>query len=155
MCKWVKLTRHLPYGKLQFLPFSMGSRQDWTIDFITELPPSLQRGSKFDVILIVVDRFTKYSIYLLTQEDWNANTLVDVFVKAVFTKYDIRVSFTSNRESHFILHFWSHFYYYLKICLDYSTAFHPQMDGQTEHQNQTFEQYLQSYVNYQQDNWVY
>lgn len=35
-----------------------------------------------------------------------------------------------------------------------STAFHPQTDGQTERLNQTMEQYLRSYVNYKQDNWV-
>ena len=35
-----------------------------------------------------------------------------------------------------------------------STAFHPQTDGPTERLNQTLEQYLRSYVNHQQDNWV-
>ena len=39
--------------------------------------------------------------------------------------------------------------------LGYSTAFHPQTDDQTERQNQTLEQYLCGYVNYQQDNWVF
>ena len=34
-----------------------------------------------------------------------------------------------------------------------STAFHPQTDGQTERMNQTIEQYLRIYCNYQQDNW--
>ena len=32
--------------------------------------------------------------------------------------------------------------------------FHPQTDRQTEQQNQTLEQYLRSYVNYQQDDWA-
>jgi hypothetical protein len=34
-----------------------------------------------------------------------------------------------------------------------STAYHPQMDGQTEWMNQELEQYLKIYVNYQQDDW--
>ena len=34
-----------------------------------------------------------------------------------------------------------------------STAFHPQTDGQTERTNAILEQYLRSYINYQQDNW--
>jgi hypothetical protein len=35
-----------------------------------------------------------------------------------------------------------------------STSFHPQTDGQTERTNQTLEQYLRAYVNYEQNNWV-
>src|SRR5436190_22491576 len=35
-----------------------------------------------------------------------------------------------------------------------STAFHPQMDGQTERMNQMMEQYLRMYCNYQQDDWA-
>jgi hypothetical protein len=34
-----------------------------------------------------------------------------------------------------------------------STAFHPEMDGQTERTNATLEQYLWAYCNYQQNNW--
>ena len=32
-------------------------------------------------------------------------------------------------------------------------AYHPQSDGQTEQVNQTLEQYLQIYCDYQQDDW--
>jgi hypothetical protein len=34
------------------------------------------------------------------------------------------------------------------------TAFHPQTDVQIERQDQTMEQYLRAYSNYEQDNWV-
>ena len=33
-------------------------------------------------------------------------------------------------------------------------AYHPETDGQMEMVNQILEQYLQVYINYQQDNWV-
>ena len=34
-----------------------------------------------------------------------------------------------------------------------STAYHPQMDGQTEHVNQEVEQFLRLFVNQRQDDW--
>ena len=37
--------------------------------------------------------------------------------------------------------------------LHFTSGYHPEGDGQTERANQTLEQYLQSYCNYQQDNW--
>ena len=35
-----------------------------------------------------------------------------------------------------------------------STAYHPQTDGQMKRLNQTLEQYLHCYVNYEQNDWV-
>ena len=37
--------------------------------------------------------------------------------------------------------------------LHFTSNYHPKGDGQTERANQTLEQYLQIYCNYQQDNW--
>ena len=37
--------------------------------------------------------------------------------------------------------------------LHFTSRYHPEGDGQTEHMNQTLEQYLRVYCNYQQDNW--
>jgi len=41
----------------------------------------------------------------------------------------------------------------LGIERNLSTAYHPETDGQTERINSVMEQYLRSYVNYQQDDW--
>src|SRR6266481_6639185 len=41
----------------------------------------------------------------------------------------------------------------LNMKLHFTSAYHPEGDGQTEHTNQTLEQYLLVYCNYQQDNW--
>ena len=37
--------------------------------------------------------------------------------------------------------------------LHFTSGYHPEGDGQTERVNQTLEQYLRAYCNYQQDNW--
>jgi hypothetical protein len=41
----------------------------------------------------------------------------------------------------------------LSIRLHFTSGYHPQADGQTEHVNQTLEQYLCIHCNYQQDDW--
>ena len=41
----------------------------------------------------------------------------------------------------------------LDMRLHFTSGYHPEGDGQTEHTNQTLEQYLHVYCNYQQDNW--
>src|SRR5260221_8953774 len=38
--------------------------------------------------------------------------------------------------------------------LRFTSGYHLEGDGQTEHANQVLEQYLRVYMNYQQDNWV-
>ena len=41
----------------------------------------------------------------------------------------------------------------LDMKLHFTSGYHPEGDGQTEHTNQTLEQYSWVYCNYQQDNW--
>ena len=41
----------------------------------------------------------------------------------------------------------------LNMWLHFTSDYHTEGDGQTEHMNQTLEQYLYVYCNYQQDNW--
>ena len=38
--------------------------------------------------------------------------------------------------------------------LHFTSGYHPKGNGQTEQSNQTLEQYLRVYCNYQQDNWA-
>ena len=59
----------------------------------------------------------------------------------------------SDRGSLFISEFWKELCRILGIELRLLTAYHPQMDGQTERTNQSLEGYLRLYTLYDQDDW--
>ena len=54
----------------------------------------------------------------------------------------------------FTLKFWSSFCYFFGIKQWLSTAFHPQIDGQTKRQNSIMEAYLRAFVNFEQNKWA-
>ena len=124
------------------------------MDFITDLPPAGRRGTAYDAILVVVDRLSKMARYIPTRKSLDAAGLAELFYKRIWRDYGVPTSIVSDRGTQFTSNFWSAFCFQLGIRRRLSTAFHPQTDGQTERQNQTLEQYLRSYVNYQQDDWV-
>ena len=58
-----------------------------------------------------------------------------------------------DRDTKITSHFWQILMYLLGIKTKLSTAFHPEIDGQTERVNQTIEQYLRHYCSWKQDDW--
>ena len=59
----------------------------------------------------------------------------------------------SDHGSEFVSHFFRSLGKALDMKLHFTSGYHPEGNGQTEHVNQTLEQYIQIFTNYQQDNW--
>jgi hypothetical protein len=119
------------------------------MDFIEHLPPS----SSYTSILVVVDRFSKQSIFIPTHDTITSQDLAKLFVIHVFSKHGVPSHVTSDRGSEFVSHFFRSLGTALNMKLHFTSGHHPEGDGQTERVNQTLEQYLRIYCNYQQDNW--
>jgi len=83
----------------------------------------------------------------------NPEDLADHFLRQVVRPHGLPSSMVSDRGSLFTSDFWKRVTETLGISRNLSTAFHLQMDGQTERANATLEQYLWVYCNYQQDDW--
>jgi Integrase core domain. len=83
----------------------------------------------------------------------SAPEFAKMFLDHVVRLHGIPDSIVSDRGSIFTAQFWTALSKALNLKKRLSTAFHPQTDGQTERMNQTVEQYLRIYCNYQQDNW--
>jgi len=150
VCHRTKVTRHAPYGMLRLLSVPDRSWQHISVDFVTGLLPSKQ----FDAICVEVDRLTKQRHLIPCKTTITAEELAQLFCDRVFHYYGLLKTIVSDRGPQFASHFWKHLCHSLKIKPRLSTAFHPQMDGQTERINAAVEQHLRAYVSYLQDDWV-
>ena len=148
-CARSKALHHRPYGLLKQLPILEKPWNSISMDFIEQLPSS----SSFTAILVIVDRLSKQSIFIPTHDTITSPELAKLFLLHVFSKHGVPAHVTSDRGTEFVSHFFQSLGKALDMCLHFTSGYHPKGDGQTEHANQTLEQYLWSYCNYQQDNW--
>ena len=149
MCQRSKAVQHAPYGLQQ--PNEVPD-QPWrsiAIDFITALPES----DGYNTILIVIDRLTKISHFISCKKHLDARQFTTLFMQHIVKLHGIPRVIITDGGSLFTSGLWKQITEKLGIERRLSTAFHPQTDGQTERTNAIPEQYLQAYVNYQQDNW--
>ena len=77
-----------------------------------------------------------------------------LFVLHVFSKHGVLSHVTSDRGSEFVSHFFHSLGKALDMTLHFTSGYHPEGNGQTKGTNQTLEQYIRVYSNYQQDNWL-
>jgi hypothetical protein len=123
-----------------------------TMDFVTDLAESTASG--YTGILVIVDRLTKMAIYLSCRKDIDSPELARLFFEHVISKRGVPDNIVTDRGTQLTSRFWTRVCSHLSTDDRLWTAFHPQTDGQTEGQNQTIEQYLRAFSNYEHDNWV-
>ncbi|SPC61518.1 uncharacterized protein UHOD_11135 [Ustilago sp. UG-2017b] len=148
-CQRIKAVRHKPYGHLKSLPVPPHPWSSVSMDLIEQLPPL----SDFTAILVVVDRLTKMAIFVPTTNELDAPELAKLFLRHVYSKHGLPTSIVSDRGSEFTSHFWCSLSTLLGIENHFSSAYHPQSDGQTECVNQVLEQFLRGYSNHLQTDW--
>jgi transposase InsO family protein len=99
------------------------------MDFITDLPES----SRYDQLWVVVDRFTKMAHFTPLQKDSKTTEdLAQIFAREIWKLHGLPMDIVLDRDSRFTSTTWKVFIGTLGIKPRMSTAFHPQMDGQTE-----------------------
>ena len=148
-CMRSKSQRHHPYKLLKQLPIPERPWNSISMDFIEKLPMS--DGS--NTILVIIDCLTKQSIFIPTIDTITSSMLAKLFILHVFSKHGVPSHVTSDHGTEFISTFFRSLSKVLDMKLHFTSGYHPEGNGQTEHANQTLEQYLQVYCNYQQNNW--
>lgn len=102
VCQQVKLLSAKPFGLLQPLQIPEAIWEDINLDFITGLPPV--RGQA--VIIVVVDRLSKYCHLGSLPTSYSATTVVDFFVRQIIRLHGIPRNMVSDRDKIFLSKFW-------------------------------------------------
>ena len=124
----------------------------WThilVDFITKLP--LAQG--YNSILVVVDWLTKMVYFISTMKKTSVEGLARLFRDNMWKLHRLPESIISDRGPQFAARLMRKLNGMLGIESKLSTAFHPQIDGQTERVNQELEQYLRMFIDHRQEQW--
>ncbi|KAL4020667.1 hypothetical protein IC575_019448 [Cucumis melo] len=143
VCQQVKAPRQHPAGLLQPLSVPGWKWESVSMDFITGLPKTLKG---FTVIWVVVDRLTKSAHFVPGKSTYTASKWGQLYMTEIVRLHGVPVSIISDRDARFTSKFWKGLQLALGTRLDFSTAFHPQTDGQTERLNQILEDMLRACV---------
>jgi hypothetical protein len=127
-----------PAGLLQPLPIASRVWADVGIDFIDALP----RVQGKTVILSIVERFSKYCHFITLAHMYTAETVAQAFFADIVRLHGVPESIVSDRDSVFTSGFWNELMRLTGTKLYMSSAFHPQMGGQTEAANRVIVIYL-------------
>lgn len=120
------------------------------MDFITGLP--IVNG--LSVIMVVVDRLTKYAHFLALKADYSSKTVAEAFMSNIVKLHGMPRSIVSDRDKVFTSAFWQHLFKLQGTTLAMSSAYHPQTDGQSEVLNKCLEMYLRCFTYENPKGWV-
>ncbi|XP_026459437.1 uncharacterized protein LOC113360105 [Papaver somniferum] len=150
ICQQHKVSHTTPGGLLQPLPIPDQAWKHISMDFITGLPKYEGR----EVIMVVVDRFTKYIHFLPLIHPFTAASVAKVFLDNIFKLHGLPATIVSDRDNIFLSNFWQELFTKMGTALHMSSAYHPKTNGQTERVNACLESYLRCMTSYIPSKWV-
>jgi hypothetical protein len=120
------------------------------MDFLTLLSETAQG---YTAVLVVIDHLSKMAHFLLTRDDTGAVKTAQLFLDNIFKLHGLPRSITSDQDRQFMFLFWKELFNLLGTKLHISITKYLETDGQSKHTIQTLEEYLHTFVSYNQKDW--
>ncbi|KAF8752594.1 hypothetical protein RHS01_07510 [Rhizoctonia solani] len=151
-CKTCQRIRKPKYTSVPPQPLELPTRpwQHVSYDMIVDLP----KDRNYNSILVIVDSFTKYRIFVKCSSKLKAPELAELFLEHVWKHHCMLEKTVSDRGQIFNNKFLWALYKQLGIDPHFSSAYHPQSNRQTEQVNPSIEHFLRVYSGVNQRDWT-
>jgi IS30 family transposase len=141
VCQRVKAEHQRPSGLLQPLNVPKWKCEEIGMDFIVGLPRT-QNG--YDSIWVIVDMLTKVAHFILVKTTYSRAQLVELYMSRIVCLHGVPKKIVSDRGTQFASRFWKRLHESMDTKLNFSLAYHPQTNGQTERTNQVLKGMLRA-----------
>ena len=101
---------------------------------------------KHDSVWVIVDKLTKSAHFIPVRIDYSMDRLVELYLDEIVRLHGVSLSIVSDRDPRFTSRFWKELQLAFGTRLNFSTAFYPQTDGQSERLIQVIEDMLRGCV---------
>jgi hypothetical protein len=81
---------------------------------------------------VVVDRFSEMVHFIACKKIVDAMNMAQLYFREVYQLHELPLTIVSDRDTRFLSHFWRCLWQLSHSKLDFSSAYHPQTNGQTE-----------------------
>jgi hypothetical protein len=112
-----------------------------SMDFIVGLPKT---QSGYDSIWVIIDRLSKVAHLILVKTTYKGSMLAELYIARIVCLHGVPKKIVSDRGIQFTSKFWENLQESMDTKLNFSSAYHPQTDGQTERVNQILEDMLRA-----------
>ena len=148
LCNLNQTKRHPPYGELRPIQPPIVPFHTVTIDFIAALPPF----GGLDMALTVTCKASKQCTILSGKSTYSAADWAGVFLEGT-VDWGLPSAIISDRDRKFMSQFWHDLFKRMGVQQMFTTAYHPQSDGQSERTNQTAEVALRFWLSEGNKDW--
>ena len=84
VCQRVKALQHRSYKKLMLFFILFRFWKKISMNFIIELSFNRYENDIYDVIFVIIDRYSKMTLYIFAKSTWSIENLADVFFDKMF-----------------------------------------------------------------------
>jgi hypothetical protein len=103
--------------------------EEIAMDFIMGLP---RTQSGYDSIWVIVDRLNKVTHFVPIKTTYSGLQLAELYMSRIVCLHGVLKKILSDRGTQFTSRFWERLHEALDTQLHFSSAYHPQTDGQIE-----------------------